>query len=152
MNPASSHGRIQTDSFRIDAPVVEQGTNNEDASMKLKKPLFALAFAALFCSSIAFAETISVADVHAKRTELKGEQVTVVGKVVKVNNSIMNRNFIHIGDESSDDAEPLTFTSQQTANVGDRVRATGTVKLDVDFGMGYFYPILIEESTIEPTE
>lgn len=118
--------------------------------MKSIRPLVAFAFAALFVSAAALAETVSVADVHANRTELGGKQITVTGEVIKVNNGIMNRNFIHVDDDSG--ADPLTFTSQQTANVGDRVRATGTVKLDTDFGMGYFYLTLIEESTIEVLE
>ncbi|WP_303902983.1 hypothetical protein [Thiohalomonas denitrificans] len=116
-------------------------------------PCSALAFAALFFSSAAPAETLSVADVHANRADLGGEQISVIGEVVKANNGIMNRNFVHIQDvDESGDADPLIFTSQQTADVGDRVRATGTVKLDIDFGMGYFYPTLVEESTIEPAE
>ncbi|SCZ62265.1 hypothetical protein [Thiohalomonas denitrificans] len=116
-------------------------------------PFLVFAVAAVLSASAALADTLSIADVHANRSELGGKQVSVVGEVVKVNNGIMKRNFVHVQDEGAPaGAEPLTFTSQQTANVGDRVRATGTVKLDTDFGMGYFYPTLVEESTIEPVE
>lgn len=96
------------------------------------------------------ADSLSVAEVHAKRTELAEQQVSVTGKVIKVNNGVMRRNFIHLQDDSATkELDRLIFTSQQTAEVGQTVTATGTVKLDTDFGMGYFYPTLIEQSTIE---
>lgn len=116
--------------------------------MKSNKTLFALAITALLSTSAVIADAMSVADIHAKRTELSGQQVTVTGKVVKVNNGIMRRNFVHVQDGTgSGDTDRVIFTSQQTAKVGDQVTATGTVKLNTDFGMGYKYPTLIEEST-----
>ena len=121
--------------------------------MKSTKLILSLAVAALFSSSIVLAGDLSVADIHAKRTELSGQQVTVVGKVIKVNNGIMRRNFIHVQDGTGAGAtDRIIFTSQKTANVGDQVRATGKVKLDTDFGMGYFYPTLVEEATFTPAK
>ena len=71
-------------------------------------------------------------------------------KVIKVNNGVMRRNFIHVQDGSgSGETANLIFTSQQTAVVGDKITVTGTVVLDTDFGMGYFYATLIEEATLE---
>jgi hypothetical protein len=79
--------------------------------------------------------------------------VRVDGKVVKVNNGIMGRNFLHLqdgtGDASSND---LTVTSKQTAAVGDQVTITGKVVLDRDFGSGYLYPLLVEEASIAPAK
>lgn len=111
--------------------------------------LFAFIFS-VFVVTTASAEEMSVADILAKRASLSEAQVTVTGKVVKVNNGIMRRNFIHIQDDSGEDK--VIFTSTQTANVGDKVTATGTVKLDTDFGMGYFYPTLVEQSTLTPAK
>ena len=99
-------------------------------------------------SSASAAEILSVADLHAKRKTLAGQQVTITGKVIKVNNGIMRRNFVHMQDDTgSGELDRVIFTSQQTAEVGAQISATGTVKLDTDFGMGYFYPTLVEEAT-----
>lgn len=95
------------------------------------------------------AETKTVEAVHNERAQLSGKQVTVTGKVVKVNNGIMRRNFLHIQDGTGKEGtNDLTITSSQTANMGDTVTVTGTVKLDTDFGMGYAYPLLVEQSSI----
>jgi hypothetical protein len=65
----------------------------------------------------------------------------------------MRRNFVHVQDGTgSGDTDRAIFTSQQTAQVGDQVSATGTVKLDTDFGMGYFYPTLVEQATFAPAK
>lgn len=121
--------------------------------MKSTKTLVALAAAAMLSSAAVLADALSVAELHAKRAELGGKQVTITGKVVKVNNGIMRRNFVHVQDGTgAGDTDRVIFTSQQTANVGDRVSATGTVKLDTDFGMGYFYPTLVEQATFEPAK
>ena len=115
----------------------------------LKKTLSGVALTTLLASPAAFAETLSVAEVHEQRQALSGEQVSVSGEVVKVNNGIMRRNFVHVEDGTgSGDNGRLILTSQDTAQVGDQVTATGTIKLDTDFGMGYFYPTLVEEASI----
>jgi hypothetical protein len=76
--------------------------------------------------------------------------VIVRGKVVKVNNGIMKRNFLHIKDGSGKQGtDDLIVTSNQTAAVGDDITVTGTVVLDTDFGFGYKYPLLVEKSTIK---
>ncbi len=103
-------------------------------------------------SSYAFAEEAklkTVAAVYKDKAALAGQTVRVQGKVVKVNNGIMGRNFLHVqdgtGDQSSND---LTVTSKETAAVGDQVTVTGKVALDRDFGAGYAYPLLVEEASV----
>jgi hypothetical protein len=96
-----------------------------------------------------------IEDIHKEKSELNGQRVTVSGTVVKVNNQIMNRNFLHIQDGSGDAAQgtnDLTVTSQETASVGDAVTVSGTVVLDQDFGFGYTYPLIVEQATIAGTE
>lgn len=113
----------------------------------LFKTLVALATSTLI-STLAIADTVTVAELHSKRGELSGKQITITGKVIKVNNGILRRNFIHVQDGTgSGDGDRAVFTSQEKRKVGDTVTATGTVKLDTDFGMGYFYPTLIEQAT-----
>ena len=116
---------------------------------KALQPLIAMVLTALVSTAV-FADVMNVSDVHAQRTDLAGKQITVTGKVIKVNNGVMRRIFIHVQDGSgSGDTANLIFTSQQTAVVGDKITATGTVVLDTDFGMGYFYATLVEEATLE---
>jgi hypothetical protein len=118
----------------------------------MKKGRFLIAASLLFASLAVVAgsaATKTVEAVHTERTQLAGKQVTVSGKVVKVNNGIMKRNFLHIQDGSgAKGTDDLTVTSAQTAKVGDSVTVTGTVVLDTDFGMGYAYPLMVEKSTI----
>lgn len=93
----------------------------------------------------------SIAAVYKERAHLKGKKVTITGKVVKVNNHIMKRNFLHVQDGSGDSKKgtnDITVTSAQTANIGDTVTVTGTLAVDTDFGFGYKYPVLLEKSTI----
>lgn len=118
--------------------------------MKLAiQPFLALVMMAMISTAVA-AETVTVSDAHARRLELAGKQITITGTVIKVNNSVMKRNFIHVKDGTgTGDTDRLVFTSEQTAVVGDTITVTGTLALDVDFGMGYFYPTLVEQATLE---
>ncbi len=93
--------------------------------------------------------TKTVEAVHQEKEQLKDQQVQIHGKIVKVNNGIMNRNFLHLQDGTgTQGSNDLPVTSQETAAVGDEVIITGTVSLGVDFGSGYLYPLLIEKATI----
>ena len=116
------------------------------------KNLFITLLLSLFISTTALAAgttTKTVEQVYKEMAQLKGQQVTVSGKVVKVNNGIMRRNFVHVQDGTGGkDTNNLIVTSKQTAKVGAKVTITGTVVLDTDFGMGYKYPLLVENSSI----
>lgn len=99
------------------------------------------------------AKMMTVESVFKDSKSLGGKQVSIKGKVVKVNNGIMKRNFLHIQDGTGGkDTNDLIITSSQTAQVGDEVLVTGTVKLDTDFGFGYKYPLLVEQSSIKVTK
>ena len=87
--------------------------------------------------------------VYKDKAKLEGKQVTVKGKVVKVNNGIMGRNFLHIQDGTGGkDNNDLSVTSTQTAQVGDKVTIAGKVILNKDFGSGYNYPLIVEEASV----
>ncbi len=108
---------------------------------------------ALLATPVFAAETPAkaVGDLYKERTELNGKPVTLHGKVVKVNNQIMDRNWVHLQDGSGDPADgsnDITITTQDTAKVNDLITVTGTLKVDLDFGAGYKYPLLVEEATI----
>jgi len=92
----------------------------------------------------------SVAEVFAHRMQLKGKTVTVHGKVTKIAAQIMKRNWVHLEDGTGDVAtDDLVFTTPSAPGLkaGDIVTATGIVTVDKDFGYGYFYPVIIEQSS-----
>ena len=95
----------------------------------------------------AAAET--VAALNQNKAGLAGKTVSAQGKVVKVNNGIMQKNFLHLQDGTgAEGSNDITVTSTETAAVGDEVTITGTLVIDRDFGAGYTYPVIIEQATI----
>ncbi len=93
----------------------------------------------------------TVAEVHAQRLQLKEKKVTVRGKVVKFTAGIMGRNWIHLRDGTGahdKGTNDLTVTTEDNAAVGDVVVAKGVVRIDKDFGAGYAYPVIVEESKL----
>lgn len=95
------------------------------------------------------ADVLTIEAVYAGKDRLKGQRIQVSGKVVKVNNGIMGKNFIHIQDGTgSAGVNDLTVTTQDLVHVGDQVVATGLVTVARDFGAGYAYPLILEEATV----
>ena len=95
---------------------------------------------------------MSIADIWAKRTALAGKEVTVRGKVVKVNSAIMNRNWIHLQDgtgSAADGTNDLTITSDAEVKLGDVVTITGTLAVAKDFGAGYAYQAIVENGKLK---
>ncbi|WP_200764078.1 GW dipeptide domain-containing protein [Nitrosophilus alvini] len=89
----------------------------------------------------------TIAEIFQKKEELKNKTVKVRGKVTKVSRAIMGKDWVHIEDGSESD---LVITSPSAnVEVGDVVTATGILKTDVDFGYGYFYPVIMEEAKFE---
>ena len=90
----------------------------------------------------------TVADVIAKKDELAGKPVTVRGKVVKLNNGILGRNWIHLRDGTGGaGTNDLLVTTDATTTVGSVVVARGTVATHQDFGAGYKYEVIVEKAT-----
>ena len=94
---------------------------------------------------------IAIAELFKNRDKYVGKTVTVKGKVTKTSQAIMKLNWIHIQDGSNfQNMNDLVFTSiQTTPKVGDVVYATGKLIKDKDFGYGYFYPVIIQESSFK---
>jgi hypothetical protein len=118
--------------------------------------ILSIAFAGLitlglasFSASAAEPTLKTVAALNQNKAALAGQTISAQGKVVKVNNGIMGRNFVHVQDGTGDaSSNNLIVTSKQTANVGDQVTISGVVAVNRDFGSGYNYPLLIEEASI----
>jgi len=95
----------------------------------------------------------TVAETISKSAELKDKPVLIRGKVVKYNPMILGKNWIHLRDGSgtaADNTNDLLVTSKDSANLGDVVTVNGVVRVNLDFGAGYVYKVLIEEATVTP--
>lgn len=94
----------------------------------------------------------TVAELWAQRASLKGKEVAVKAKIVKVTNGVMGKNWLHVRDGSGSKAakdNDLTVTTDVVAKVGDVVTVTGAVSVDKDFGAGYAYPVIIENAKLK---
>ncbi|HEU4729949.1 MAG TPA: hypothetical protein VFT22_18760 [Kofleriaceae bacterium] len=92
----------------------------------------------------------TVADIFASKDALAGKPVVVRGKVVKVNNGILGRNWVHLQDGTgAPGTNDLMVTTSATVTKGDVVVARGTLATNKDFGAGYSYPVLIEDAKID---
>lgn len=94
----------------------------------------------------------TVAEVYAEKDALASTKVTVRGKVVKTNSGIMGKDWLHVRDGSgADGSNDLTVTTNPGSlpKVGDTVLVTGIVVLNKDFGMGYQYPVILEDAEVK---
>jgi len=90
---------------------------------------------------------VTIGELWGNKDSFAGKEVTVRGKVTKVNASIMSRNWIHIQDGTGDDSNfDLTITSNDLPEVGDVVTFKGTIATEKDFGYGYAYDMMMEEA------
>lgn len=91
---------------------------------------------------------VSVAGIFENKESLANKQVTVRGRIVKVNNGILGVNWLHIQDGSNYKGDfDLTITTNELFAVGDEVTFVGKLGLNKDFGAGYSYPVILEEAT-----
>ena len=93
----------------------------------------------------------TIAEIYAQKQKLKDQNVVVVGKVVKVNPNILGKSWVHLRDgtgspETSTNA--LTVTTQDSTAVGDIVKVTGKIGIDRNLGMGYVFPVIIEDASV----
>jgi hypothetical protein len=92
----------------------------------------------------------TVQEVYQEKDKLNGKRVTLRGKVVKYNEAIMGKNWLHLRDGTGKDpTDDLTVTTQAKAKVGDTVLVEGTVTLDKDLGAGYKYDVIIEDAKVK---
>ena len=92
----------------------------------------------------------TVQEVYQEKVKLNGKRVTLRGKVVKYNEAIMGKNWLHLRDGTGKDpTNDLTVTTQAKAKVGDTVLVEGTVALDKDLGAGYKYAVIIEDAKVK---
>ena len=90
---------------------------------------------------------ITIAELFQNKSDHADKMVKIRGKVVKFNAGIMGRNWVHIQDGTDFEGQyDLTFTTEDVFEVGTIVEVEGAVALDKDFGYGYKYDVLLENS------
>ncbi len=95
----------------------------------------------------------TIEEIFAGRAALSGKVVKLRGRVVKVNNQIMGRNWIHIQDgtgQSQSGTHDLTVTTAAEVSVGSTALVEGTLVLNKDFGAGYKFALIIEDAKVTP--
>jgi hypothetical protein len=93
---------------------------------------------------------ITIGDLYKNRNNYANKKVIIRGQVVKINNDIMDRNWVHIKDGTSADGKSdLTITTQEIVTVGDIVTFEGVVALDKEYGKGYVYPLVVENGVFK---
>jgi hypothetical protein len=91
----------------------------------------------------------TVGELLGAASDYAGKEVVVRGKVVKVNNGIMGKNWLHVQDGTGEAGKnDLTVTTDATAKVGDLVLVRGTAAADKDFGAGYKYAFIVEDAKV----
>jgi hypothetical protein len=92
--------------------------------------------------------TVSIGELFSNPGSYEGKAIKVRGEVTKFNASIMDRNWVHLQDGTESDGKfDLTATSAESFTVGSVVTVEGVVILNQDFGYGYSYEILLENTT-----
>jgi hypothetical protein len=98
------------------------------------------------------ANAYTVAEIYKKKAKLNKKQVVIRGKVVKVSQKIMGKNWVHLQDGSGNQKKGtnnLVITTNDLPAVGDIVTVTGVFIKDRDFGAGYKYEAIIEDAAVK---
>ncbi len=97
----------------------------------------------------AIAGAVTIAELFANPGKYENKTIRVSGEVTKFNSAIMERNWTHIQDGTEHDGKfDLTITTVEVFEVGTTVTVEGVLKLNLDFGYGYSYEILLEKATV----
>ncbi len=94
----------------------------------------------------------TVEEIFAKRETLKDKEVVIRGTVVKYNEGIMGKNWLHLRDGTGaieNQNNDLTITTDSRSSVGSIVIVKGVLRVGKDFGAGYSYDAIIEDAQIQ---
>ncbi|MEI9935781.1 MAG: hypothetical protein WDO69_01020 [Pseudomonadota bacterium] len=92
-----------------------------------------------------------ISQLSAQRAQLAGQRVRVRGQVTKVTPGVQGHTFFHLRDgKPGDPAIDLVVTSESTPERGQVATFEGTLRADADVGIGFKYPILLENAVLLP--
>ncbi len=89
-----------------------------------------------------------ISDLYNNKAKYKNKNVEVEGHVLQVSNKVMGNTWIKIYNGK----DAIIFRSpneDEKIAVGDKVKVTGTINTDIDFGYGYKYELLGVNSKFE---
>jgi hypothetical protein len=90
----------------------------------------------------------TIGELFARSAKLEGKVVRVRGQVAKVTAGVQGKNYLRLRDGSSTRPEEreLVVTSLAEAKVGAVTTFEGTLRTQVDVGIGFRYPILLSDA------
>lgn len=91
----------------------------------------------------------TIAELYAQQGGLKDRRVRVRGQVTKVTAGVLGKNFIHLRD-GSDAEHDLVVTTQAQTQIGELITLEGSLRLNVDLGIGYKFALLLEDASALP--
>lgn len=92
---------------------------------------------------------ITIAELFSNKLDYQEKTIRIKGLVTQFSASIMRRNWIHLQDGTSYEGNfELVATSDVEFKEGEIVIIEGKITLDKDFGFGYFYNVIMEESKL----
>lgn len=91
----------------------------------------------------------TIAELFAQQGGLQDRRVRVRGQVTKVTAGVLGKNFIHLRD-GSDAEHDLVVTTRAETQVGELVTLEGSLRLNVDLGIGYKFVLLLEDAAPLP--
>ena len=92
---------------------------------------------------------VSIGELYKNRANYGGKVIKVKGQVVKINEEVMGKNWIHIQDGTKDGEDfDLTITTLDGCKIDDVVTFEGTISLKKDFTHGYFYEVIMEDAKL----
>jgi hypothetical protein len=91
----------------------------------------------------------SIEELLANSSALQDRKIAVRGQVVKVSSGIMGKTWVHLKDGSGGPDGKLVVTTRDEPELGAIVTATGVLHLNVDFGGGYKYAVIMEDAAVK---
>ncbi len=92
---------------------------------------------------------VKLSEIFANPGNYAGKKIKVTGQVIKFSPEIMSKNWIHLQDGTEANGSfDLTITTMDTVEAGKVVTLEGVLAVDKDFGYGYKYDVILEESKL----
>jgi hypothetical protein len=92
----------------------------------------------------------NISELFSESAKLEGKRLRVRGQIVKVTAGVLGKTYFRLRDGSSARSEEreLVVTSQAEAPVGAVATFEGTLRTQVDVGIGFRYPILLSDAEV----
>jgi len=92
---------------------------------------------------------VKLSEIFANPGNYSGKKVKITGQVVKFSPEIMGKNWVHLQDGTeANGSYDLTITTMDAVEVGKIVTFEGVLAVGKDFGYGYKYDVIVEESKL----